>query len=324
MNLYPPRNTPNTLPDPLQPPPSSLTLRPPRPQTTPQATTQPTPTHPAELRTHLTPRITHPIRDFLQTHLHLPLRNSLNDIDDPKRTAANRPKDRNGSHAPQDESEVEVIADVGAVVGLADGHGENGVADHPRDDHVRPHSAIVVLLLLKLAEALLGHLEAISEISEGFIVAGVDVELFAGHLQLDGIAFAADRGPEVGMDDIVAFRTPGHVVGVAKGVHLKGTDVGRKEGEVLCGGGEHVPWVEIEEGHEEVDADGGGGGDDEVREDIVAEAEGRERRFELRDDYVEGGKCIVGHDDGVDNHTGHEHLLGSIQKLSASWQSGRG
>lgn len=118
------------------------------------------------------------------------------------------------------------------------------------------------------------------------------------------------------MDDIVAFRTPGNVVSVAEGVDLKGADVGREEGKVLRRGGEHVPGIEVEEGHEEVDADGGAGGDDEVGEDVVANDEGRERGFELDDDYVEGGKCIVDHDDRVHDHTGHEHFLGAIPKTS--------
>ena len=35
-----------------------------------------------------------------------------------------------------------------------------------------------------------------------------------------------------------------------------------------------MPRVEVEEGHEEVEADGGAGGDDEVGENVVAEVEG--------------------------------------------------
>ena len=35
------------------------------------------------------------------------------------------------------------------------------------------------------------------------------------------------------MDDVVAFGSPGDVVGVAEGVDLEGADVGREEGEVL-------------------------------------------------------------------------------------------
>jgi hypothetical protein len=34
-----------------------------------------------------------------------------------------------------------------------------------------------------------------------------------------------------------------------------------------------VPWVEVEEGHEEVESDSRGGGDDEVGEDVVPELE---------------------------------------------------
>ena len=58
------------------------------------------------------------------------------------------------------------------------------------------------------------------------------------------------------MDDIIAFCAPGDVVGVAESVDLESADVGWEKREVLCGGGEHVPWVEVEEGHEEIEPDG--------------------------------------------------------------------
>ncbi len=45
-------------------------------------------------------------------------------------------------------------------------------------------------------------------------------------------------------------------MGVTERVDLEGADVGGKEGEVLGCGGEHVPGVEVEEGHEEVEANG--------------------------------------------------------------------
>ena len=71
-----------------------------------------------------------------------------------------------------------------------------------------------------------------------------------------------------------------------------------------------MPGVEVEEGHEEVNADRGAGRDDEVGEDVVAEDERGEGVFELNDYNVDRGKGSIGHDDGVDNHRGHEHLLG--------------
>lgn len=42
-----------------------------------------------------------------------------------------------------------------------------------------------------------------------------------------------------------------------------------------------MPRVEIEEGHDEVEPHGGGGRDDEVREEVVAEFEGCGGLFEL-------------------------------------------
>jgi len=98
------------------------------------------------------------------------------------------------------------------------------------------------------------------------------------------------------VDDVVALGAPGDVVGVAEGVDLQGADVGGEEGEVLRRRGEHVPGVEVEEGHEEVQAQGGARGDDQVREDVVAEREARAGVLELRDDDVEGREGRVGHD----------------------------
>ena len=77
-----------------------------------------------------------------------------------------------------------------------------------------------------------------------------------------------------------------------------------------------MPGVEVEEGHEEVEADGGGGGDDEVGEDVVAEFEGGVGGSELGDDDVEGGEGGVGHYDGVDDYAGHEHSFGSEHRLA--------
>lgn len=73
-----------------------------------------------------------------------------------------------------------------------------------------------------------------------------------------------------------------------------------------------MPWIEVEEGHEEVQPDGGGGGDDQVGEEVVAQFQRGRRGFELEDDDVKGGECGVSHDYRVHDQTGHEHLFGSI------------
>lgn len=223
----------------------------------------------------------------------------MDDVDDAKRRAAQGAKDSHGSNGPEDELEVKVIADVGAVEGLGDGHGEDGVGDHPGDDHVGADGAVVVLLLLGVGDGVAGGLEAVAEVAEGLVVAGVDVELLRRHLELDGgAALGGDAGgAEVGVDDVVAFGAPGDVVRVAEGVHLQRADVRRQQGEVLCRRGEHVPWVQVQEGHEEVQPERRAGRDDQVREDVVAQREARAGVFELRDDDVERCEGRVSHDD---------------------------
>ena len=155
------------------------------------------------------------------------------------------------------------------VVDFAHGHGEDSVGHHPRHDHVRTYGLVVVLLGLGLADTFDGDFEAVSQVAESFVVARVDVELLRGHFEFDRVALAADGSAEVRVDDVIAFGAPGNVVGVAEGVDLEGTDVGGEESEILPRGCEHVPWVEVEEGHEEVQADRGGSGDNKVGEDVV-------------------------------------------------------
>ena len=157
----------------------------------------------------------------------------MDDVNDPKRATAQRPEQRHARHGPEDELEIEIFADMRAIVRLTDRHRENRIRHHPRHDHVRAHGAVVVFLLLGLADARFGDFEAIAQVAEGFVVAGIDVELLARHFEFDGVALARDGGAEVDVDDVVAFGAPGDVVGVAEGVDLQGADVRREEGEVL-------------------------------------------------------------------------------------------
>lgn len=197
----------------------------------------------------------------------------MDDVDYAKGAATQGPEDGHGGDGPKNEFQVEVLAHVGTVVCFAHGHGQDGVGDHPDDYHVRPHGSIVVFLLLGFANSFLGHLQAIAEVTQGFVITRVDVELLRGHLQLDRIALTGHRGTEINMDNIIAFRAPGDIMSVAKGVDLQSADVRGKESEVLRRGGEHMPGVEIKKGHQEVEAHGRAGGDDQVREDVIADGE---------------------------------------------------
>lgn len=77
-----------------------------------------------------------------------------------------------------------------------------------------------------------------------------------------------------------------------------------------------MPWVEVHEGHEEVEADGGGGGDDEVGKCVVADGFGRVAMFELVDNDIDGGEGCVCHDDAVADHAPEEHLLGTLRAVA--------
>ncbi len=101
----------------------------------------------------------------------------MHNINDPKGAAPQAPENRQPRNSPQDELEIKVFANRSTAVGLADRHAKDRVADHPAHDHVGAHGAVVVFLLLGLADAVFRNFEPVAEVAQGFIVAGVDVEL---------------------------------------------------------------------------------------------------------------------------------------------------
>ena len=145
----------------------------------------------------------------------------MNDVNDTKGTTADRSENRDRGHGPEDEFQIEVGGNVGAVVGFADSHSQDGVGDQPDNDHIGTYGAIIIFLLLSLADAGFFHFESVTEVSQSFVVAGVNVKLLARHLQFDRVTFATHGGPKIDMDDVVAFGAPCDVVGVAKGVDLQ-------------------------------------------------------------------------------------------------------
>jgi len=114
------------------------------------------------------------------------------------------------------------------------------------------------------------------------------------------------------VDYVVTFGSPGNVMRVAEGVDLQCADVGGQQHEVLGGGGEHVPGIEVEEGHEKVEADGRCGGDDEVCEDVFAEVKVGALFFELSDYNVDSAKGVIRHDYTVDYHGGEVETFSAL------------
>lgn len=77
-----------------------------------------------------------------------------------------------------------------------------------------------------------------------------------------------------------------------------------------------MPWVEVQEGHEEVDPHGGCCGDDEVCEDVISnrcicchDGGGLGEGF---DDDVEGGEGRVHHDNRIGSHSCCKHFFGPL------------
>ena len=183
----------------------------------------------AELAANFAPCVANPVRHLevptLQSHLHLTLRYHVHSIDDAERTTAHCSEERDAGHTPENEFEIEVTGDVCAVVCFANCHGEYGIRNHPHDDHVCTDGTIIVLLLSGLADAVLGDFKSVTEIAQSLVVAGVDVQLLARHLQFDRVAFATDRCAEIDMNDVVTFGSPADVVCVAEGIYLQCADV---------------------------------------------------------------------------------------------------
>ena len=78
-----------------------------------------------------------------------------------------------------------------------------------------------------------------------------------------------------------------------------------------------MPRIEIEKGHEEVDADCGGRRDNEIGEDVVAEVKGGFWVLELYDYDIKGCKDRICHYDGIADKTAHEHFLGPGRLFSS-------
>lgn len=158
----------------------------------------------------------------------------MNSINNQESRRADRAEQCQTGDCPEDEFEVEVVADVFVAVDFRDAHGEDGVAGHPDDDDVRADRAVVVFLELGFGDGGDGDFDSIAEVAEGFVVAGVNIELLGRHVEFHSPVLAGFGGAEIFVDDVVSFGSPCHIVGVAKSVDLEGADVGREEGEVLA------------------------------------------------------------------------------------------
>lgn len=77
-----------------------------------------------------------------------------------------------------------------------------------------------------------------------------------------------------------------------------------------------MPWVEIQEAHDEVDADGRDGGDNHVGEDVVAEFDLGTWILECLYHDEERGEGRVCHDETIHNHARQVHLLRALWSIT--------
>ena len=86
----------------------------------------------------------------------------MDDVNDAESATADCSENSHCSHRPEDEFQIEVICDVGTIIGFADGHGEDGVGYQPDNNHVGTYGAVIVLLLLRLADAGFLYFESVA------------------------------------------------------------------------------------------------------------------------------------------------------------------
>lgn len=160
------------------------------------------------------------------------------------------------------------------------------------------------------------------ELAEFLLVLRVQVRVVGGDGDIDLAAWLQIRGGEF-FRFVVAFGTPGDVVGVAEGVDVEDVEVRRGEEEVLHEGCDHVPGVEEEDGGDEVEDPSGGHGDDEGEEEAVGEEEGEGEAGLERDLGLHGfhrdedrGEEEVGHEDRPEVDLGHVEFVAALGSVA--------
>jgi hypothetical protein len=97
---------------------------------------------------------------------------------------------------------------------------------------------------------------------------------------------------------------------------LQRADIRRDKEEILCGGGEYMPGIPVQKGHEEIETDDGGERRDQVVEEVVPEFEAGVGFGELVDYDVDACIRIIRHNHGVHNHTSTVQLPCSLRSIS--------
>ena len=77
-----------------------------------------------------------------------------------------------------------------------------------------------------------------------------------------------------------------------------------------------MPWIQVHEGHEEVETNRCRSRDNEVGKNVGTDRLFRLRILELDNDNVEGSEGSVSHDDTIHDHTPEEHLLGTLGSVT--------
>lgn len=146
----------------------------------------------------------------------------------------------------------------------SNGHGKNAIREQPQRHQPRAETLIRIIQRLPLLHLWL-HVRRQRPLHGAFKLA-VDIRLRLVDL-LDHSSFAVvfllrlGRGQSVGF--VRTLCAPRHIVPVAEGVDHQDVDVRGHDQEVGREGGEHVPGVEVHEGGDEIEAEGGGEGDDD-------------------------------------------------------------
>ena len=197
------------------------------------------------------------------------------------------------------------------------------VAEHPDEHDGGAETLVVVFLFLFVAGFLLLDFVFRGEGAQFSFVLTVQVFLVGRDLDIHGVIGVGGDVVEFGRR-VGALGAPGDVVGVAEGVDVEDVDVHGREEDVLKEGGKHVPRIQEEETHGEVENVCREEGDDERVEFFVGEEDGGgemavgaiDGLLDGFDDDEDGGEGEVDHQDDPEDDHGEVEFAGALRSVA--------
>lgn len=198
---------------------------------------------------------------------------------------------------------------------------QDQIAEHPADDDSGSETLVIILMLFLSRGDLLGWCPLGRKDPQLVLVLAVQVMIVSRNSHVDLAAWFCGGTAEL-LWLVIALGSPCDVVGIAKGIDVEDVDVGRGQEEVLYKAGEHVPWIEEEDGGDEVKDVGRQHRKDECPKESVCEeiregeAAGSHLCLHRLDRDEDSGKHQVHHQDGPEVYLRHVKFVGSLWSIT--------